>query len=154
MSNISDLIERYLKEMLADSERNQIEIQRSEVAVRFSCVPSQINYVLTTRFTAGHGYIVESRRGGGGYIKIVKVPFDGRVNLIQEICRIIGRTISQSDAEGLIKRLRDEGLITKREARVMIAAIKRDILRLGLPMRDELRALIVKSMFTELLRGE
>ena len=154
MSNISDLIERYLKEMLADSERNQIEIQRSEVAVRFSCVPSQINYVLTTRFTAGHGYIVESRRGGGGYIKIVKVPFDGRVNLIQEICRIIGRTISQSDAEGLIKRLRDEGLITKREARVMIAAIKRDILRLGLPMRDELRALIVKSMLTELLRGE
>jgi len=154
MSNISDLIERYLKEMLADSERNQIEIQRSEVAVRFSCVPSQINYVLTTRFTAGHGYIVESRRGGGGYIKIAKVHFDGRVNLIQEICRIIGRTISQSDAEGLIKRLRDEGLITKREARVMIAAIKRDILRLGLPMRDELRALIVKSMLTELLRGE
>jgi transcriptional regulator CtsR len=154
MSNMSDLIEHYLKKLLAGSERNQIEIQRSELAIRFSCVPSQINYVLTTRFTIGHGYIVESRRGGGGYIKIVKVHFDGSVNLIQEICRIIDHSISQTDAEGLIKRLRNEGLVTKREARVMIAAINRDILRLGLPMRDELRALIVKAMVTELLREE
>ncbi|MCL6639141.1 MAG: CtsR family transcriptional regulator [Firmicutes bacterium] len=154
MSNISDLIERYLKKLLSESGRNEIEIQRSELAVRFSCVPSQINYVLATRFSTGHGYIVESRRGGGGYIKIVKVPFDKRANLVQEICRIIERSISQADAEGLIKRLRDEGLITLREARLMHSAVRRDILRLGLPARDELRASILKAMVTELLRSE
>lgn len=154
MSNISNLIERYLLSLLADSEKNRIEIQRSELAVRFNCVPSQINYVLSTRFTTGHGYIVESRRGGGGYIKIIRIPFDKKVDQIQEICRIIGDFISQADAEGLIERLHDEGLITDREKRLAGAAIKRDILRLGLPACDELRAAILKSMVTAMLRGD
>ncbi|MCL6559980.1 MAG: CtsR family transcriptional regulator [Firmicutes bacterium] len=152
MSNISDLIERYLKELLAASARGMIEIRRNELAEQFNCVPSQINYVLATRFTTGHGYVVESRRGGGGFIRIVKIPLDERVDLILELCRIIGDSISQADAEGLIRRLRDEELITRREAALMRSVVKRDILRLGLPMRDELRALALKAMITAILK--
>lgn len=152
MSNISNLIERYLKELLADSPHDYVEIQRSELAIRFDCVPSQINYVLTTRFSTGHGYIVESRRGGGGYIRIVKLPLDQRVDLILDICNLIGDSISQTEAEGLIKRLLEEELVSLREARVMRAVMGRDILRLSLPVRDQLRALILKAMVTAVLR--
>lgn len=153
MSNISDLIEGYLKKLLQNSPNNYVEVQRSELAVRFNCVPSQINYVLTTRFSTGHGYIVESRRGGGGYIRIVKFPLDAKADLILEICEIIGDAISQADSEGLIKRLHEEGLITRREAGVMIAAVNRDNLKLGLPYRDQLRAHLLKSMITSVLRN-
>lgn len=153
MSNISDLIEHYLKKLLANSPEDYVEVQRSELAVRFNCVPSQINYVLTTRFSTGHGYIVESRRGGGGYIRIVKIPLDQRADLILEICDLIGDSISQAEAEGLIERLLEEDLISRREARVMRAAMGRDTLRLGLPVRDQLRALVLKAMVTAVLRG-
>jgi transcriptional regulator CtsR len=153
MSNISNLIERHLKKLLADSIQDYIEIQRSELASRFNCVPSQINYVLTTRFSAGRGYIVESRRGGGGFIRIVKLPLNQRVDLILEISNLIGDTISQNDAEGLIRRLLEEELITRREARLMSAAIKgSSTLRLNLPARDKLRALVLKAMVTAVLR--
>lgn len=152
MSNISDLIELYLKKLLADSSRDYVEVQRSELAERFNCVPSQINYVLTTRFSTGHGYIVESRRGGGGYIRIVKIPLDQRADLILDICDLIGDSIPQTEAEGLIGRLMEEELISPREARVMRSAMGRDILRLGLPVRDQLRALVLKAMVTAVLR--
>ncbi len=152
VSNISDLIENYLKKLLKDSPHNSVEIQRSELAVRFNCVPSQINYVLTTRFSTGQGYIVESRRGGGGYIRIVKFPLGKRAGLILEICNIIGDSISQSDSEGLVGRLEEEGLITKREARLIRAALSRESLRLGLPLRDQLRANLLKAMITAVLR--
>lgn len=152
MSNISDLVEHYLKELLAESPQDFVEIQRSELAIRFNCVPSQINYVLTTRFSTGHGYIVESRRGGGGYIRIVRIPLDQRVDLILDICDLIGDNISQREAEGLIERLLEEELVSLREARVMRAAMVRDILRLSLPVRDQLRALILKAMVTAVLR--
>ncbi|BAF58461.1 MAG: CtsR family transcriptional regulator [Pelotomaculum sp.] len=152
MSNISDLVEHYLKKLLADSPHNYIEVQRSELALRFNCVPSQINYVLATRFSTGQGYIVESRRGGGGFIRIVKIPFNQQAQLILDLCEIIGDSISQTEAEGLIKRLQEENLITRREARMMQAAIGRDTLRLVLPARDRLRALILKGMVTAVLR--
>ncbi|OPX89597.1 CtsR family transcriptional regulator [Pelotomaculum sp. PtaB.Bin117] len=152
MNNISDIIERYLKKLLAESIQDFIEIQRSELANRFNCVPSQINYVLTTRFSTGRGYIVESRRGGGGFIRIVKLPLDQRVDLVLDISNLIGDSISQNDAAGLIRRLLEEGLITQREARLMRAAVDGNILRINLPVRDRLRALLLKAMVTAVLR--
>ena len=73
MPNISDIIEQYLKQVLELSEREIVEIRRSEIADKFQCVPSQINYVINTRFTVERGYLVESKRGGGGFIRIAKV---------------------------------------------------------------------------------
>lgn len=152
MNNISDLIENYLKQLLAESS-NVVEVQRSDLAMRFSCVPSQINYVLTTRFSAGHGYFVESRRGSGGYIRIVKIPLDQSADLILNLCDIIGDSISQADADGVIGRLLEEKFISLREARVMAAAVDGNILRLSMPVRDKLRALLLKAMITTILRS-
>jgi len=95
---------------------------------------------------------VESRRGGGGFIRIVKLPLDQRADLILDISNLIGDSISQNDAAGLIRRLLEEELITRREARLMNAAISGDILRLNLTVRDKLRALILKAMVTAILR--
>jgi transcriptional regulator CtsR len=153
MNNISDLVENYLKQLLAESGNQYVEVQRSDLAMRFSCVPSQINYVLTTRFSAGHGYFIESRRGSGGYIRIVKIPLDQRADLILDLCAIVGDSISQADAEGVISRLFEENLISLREARVMQAAVDGNILRLGTPVRDKLRAHLLKAMITSILRS-
>lgn len=153
MNNISDLIESYLKQLLAESSSEFVEVQRSDLAIRFSCVPSQINYVLTTRFSAGHGYFVESRRGSGGYIRIVRIPLDRGADIVLDLCDIIGDSISQADADGVISRLLEEKLISLREARVMHAAVDGNILKLSMPVRDKLRALLLKAMIKSLLRG-
>lgn len=152
MSNISDIIESYLKELLAESIQDFIEFKRNELASRFNCVPSQINYVLTTRFPAESGYIVESRRGGGGFIRIVKVPMDQRVQVILEIDNLVGDTVSHLEAAGLIRRLREEELLTGREERLMLAAVDNNVLRVHQPVCDQLRALILKAMIIGMLR--
>jgi transcriptional regulator of stress and heat shock response len=121
--------------------------------MRFSCVPSQINYVLTTRFSAGHGYFVESRRGSGGYIRIVRIPLDNRADSILDLCAIVGDSISQADADGVIRRLLEEEFISLREARLMHAAVDGNILRLSMPDRDKLRALLLKAMIISILRS-
>ncbi|TEB08329.1 Transcriptional regulator CtsR [Pelotomaculum schinkii] len=152
MSNISDLIEQYLKSLISNSPKDFVEVQRSQLAMRFSCVPSQINYVLTTRFSAGHGYLVESRRGGGGYIRIVKIPLDQKVDLILDICDLIGDAISQHEAEGLLGRLVEEELISLREARIMQAAVGRYPQLLEAQTQEQLRAAVLKAMVTAVLR--
>lgn len=149
MRNISDLIEQHLKKLLSDSINDFIEIQRSELAGHFKCVPSQINYVLTTRFSTEQGYIVESRRGGGGFIRIVKLPLE---ELFLDISHLIGKAISQNDAAGLIRRLLEEDLITRREARLMLAAMDSNVLRVDLPAANQLRAAILKAMIVAVLQ--
>lgn len=153
MGSISALIERYLKELLSRSDSGCIEIQRNELAQRFSCVPSQINYVLSTRFGIEHGYIVESRRGGGGYIRITKVPVSQELNLVKELFNFVGDAIAEQPARGIIERLRREGLLTGREAAIIKAAISRQVLLLGLPARDQLRANILKNILITILPG-
>src|SRR5690606_12275077 len=100
MRNISDLIEQYLKQMLQDSSEGTVEIQRNELADRFSCVPSQINYVISTRFTLEKGYLVESKRGGGGYIRIQRIELPTYKTIHGHIRQTIGDRIDQSAAEG------------------------------------------------------
>ena len=73
MARLTDIIEKFIKEMISEDEENKVLIQRNELADQFRCAPSQINYVLSTRFTYAKGYIIESRRGGGGYISIKKI---------------------------------------------------------------------------------
>jgi len=151
LRNISDLIEQYLKHMLDDSEESAVEIQRNELADKFSCVPSQINYVISTRFTLEKGYMVESKRGGGGYIRIQRVDLPALKMIQYHIERTVGDSVDQSAAEGLIYQLQEAGLITKREANLLGAAIHRDTIALMLPMRDEMRARLLRSMLISLL---
>ncbi|CAI9387321.1 CtsR family transcriptional regulator [Niallia sp. Sow4_A1] len=150
MRNISDIIELYLKEVLEMSEKSLVEIKRSEIADKFECVPSQINYVINTRFTIEKGYVVESKRGGGGFIRIMKVQTHDHAHLIDQLLSLIQSRIPQNSAEDLILRLVEEDVINKREAKIMLSVIDRSVLYLELPYRDELRARLLKAMLTSL----
>lgn len=150
MRNISDIIEGYLKQIIELGGQGHIEIKRSELADKFQCVPSQINYVINTRFTAERGYLVESKRGGGGYIRILRVKAHSKIDLLDDMMNQINFGATQAMAEDIIYRLIDEQVISKREAKLMLAAIDRSTLRLQLPIRDELRSYILKSMLSTL----
>ncbi len=151
LRNISDLIEQYLKEILQNSPEGTVEIQRSELADKFSCVPSQINYVISTRFTLEKGYYVESKRGGGGYIRIQRVDLPSLEAVHKHIRQTIGERVDQTVAEGLIYQLRESGYLTTREAEMLKAAVSREVLALRLPLRDEIRARLLKSALLALL---
>ena len=146
MRNISDIIEGYLKEVIELDGQGHIEIKRNELAKQFACAPSQINYVINTRFTTEHGYYVESKRGGGGYIRILRVTIHSKKNLLDEMATQIGEAIAQLNAERIIYRLFEEEIITEREAILMKAAMDRATLQLGLPLRDQIRARIMQAM--------
>lgn len=148
--NISDIIEEYLKKVLEMSEREIVEIKRNEIADKFQCVPSQINYVINTRFTIEKGYVVESKRGGGGYIRIIKVQAYDSAHLIDQLLSIIENRISQNSAEDVIYRLVEEEVISTREAKIMLSVMDRSVLYIDLPYRDELRARMIKAMLTTL----
>jgi transcriptional regulator CtsR len=144
-NNISDVIEGYLKKILQQSQSGMVELQRSELADLFQCVPSQINYVIGTRFSMEHGYVVESKRGGGGYIRIRQVSL-GQEQPLVHIANSIGQSLSQREADGMIDRVAREGVISHREAAIMKAAIRRESLPIELPLRDEVRARLLTHM--------
>ncbi len=139
--------------MLKSGPSNSVEIQRSELADRFQCVPSQINYVISTRFTFEKGYVVESKRGGGGYIRIRKLDLKTDANALQAVIKLIGSQITQREAQGVIQRLREEGIITAREARMLEAAVSRDVLQTSVAERDQLRANLLSAMLRAILTG-
>jgi transcriptional regulator CtsR len=152
MRNISDIIEQYLKNILQKSPEHAVEIQRNDLADQFQCVPSQINYVISTRFTLEKGYLVESKRGGGGYIRIQRIRLPANEAMDQHIFKTIGESVDQSFAEGLIYQLEGAKLITPREAEIMKAAVSREVLAVKLPLRDEIRAKLLKAMLIALIR--
>jgi transcriptional regulator CtsR len=139
-----------LKQVLEISQKDILEIKRSEIADKFQCVPSQINYVINTRFTIERGYVVESKRGGGVYIRIMKVESQDSVQLINHLLSLIGSRVTQSMAEGVISRLMNEDVINEREAKIMMSVIDRSVIYIDLPDRDELRARILTAMLTTL----
>ncbi len=114
---ISDIIEKMLVQMLAE-EGGQLELRRNELAERIGCVPSQINYVITSRFTPERGYIIESRRGGGGYVRITKKMIHSDEYLMHLFCAI-GNEIDMKSATIYVIELLERGLITKREANII-----------------------------------
>lgn len=150
MSNITDIIERYLKQILQTQGQNMIEIKRSEIADQFQCVPSQINYVIKTRFTLEKGYIIESKRGGGGYIRIFRIEHQDESELIDELISMINPTVSQQTAINVVERLFEKEIITKREAKIILSAMDRTAIAIDLPYRDEVRARILTAILTSL----
>ena len=151
MATLSEIIEEFLKEMI-DNTNGVIEIQRNELANYFNCVPSQINYVISTRFTNDKGYYVESRRGGGGHIKIKRANIDKPKNYLMHIISSMGDSISQQSAEVFITNFVDYKAITKREASIIMAAIGNKMLvAIKTPERDRFRAYLFKNMLIGLL---
>jgi len=142
---ISDVIAGFINEMLKE-ENGIAELQRAELASRFNCVPSQINYVISTRFSPEHGYIVESRRGGGGYIRIRQVVMDHKILLMHTV-NAIGDSVDINTAEALIANLQRNNAIKKNEAKLIMSAISNNALRpISQFDRDTIRASILKQM--------
>lgn len=154
MKNMAELIAQQLETMLEQSPDGVIEIQRGALASQFACVPSQVTYVLATRFTQERGYLVESKRGGGGYIRVVKLPLDPRNALPKIIHAIAAGPLTQAQAEGYIQWLYREHLLTRREAMMLLAAVDRNVLELPVDLRDTMRSRLLSAMLMALMRAD
>lgn len=151
MRLLSDSIEEFIKTLMED-ETHVIELRRNELAEHFQCAPSQINYVLATRFTPDHGYVIESRRGGGGFIRIVRLASNSREELLQSLYQRIGTSISAGDAARIIEHLKMEKIINHDEASLMLAALSPQAVPLPLSMKDALCAGTLRSMILSLAK--
>lgn len=146
--NISDIIESFINERI-NGEGGYTEIRRNELAEHLGCVPSQINYVISTRFTTERGYTVESRRGGGGYISIKRVIYPAN-DTIMHIVKRVGSSIDFASAKAIIKSLYEYDVISRREAEIMISVLGDRVLPLGREQRNSLRATLLKNMLMQL----
>ncbi len=153
MSVLSDTIEQFIKELMSEYE-GKIELQRNELAQHFNCAPSQINYVLATRFTPEKGYIIESRRGGGGYIRVLRLSVDESDHLFRLVTTRIGESISERDAHDVICRLVDSKAVSRREGALMSAAVSDKSLGIPAMLKDRVRAGILKQLVLVLLSEE
>jgi transcriptional regulator CtsR len=156
MGNLADRIEAYLKNVLGEAEGGYIILQRGFLAEVFSCAPSQINYVLTTRFTAEKGYLVESRRGGGGYLRIVRLGFDQESNFHRLMQELLGEEISQTRAFNLLDNLFEEGVLTERETILLKGVLGDKTLKdfLNTAYAARLRARMLKEVLVSISRAD
>lgn len=153
MSTLANQIEIYLKKLLSATESGVLELKRSDLAEIFMCVPSQINYVLSTRFSSNQGYLVESRRGGGGYLRIIRLAMDNQPNITALLESGGERRVSRQAGEKLIDRLLEEGFLSKREGMIIKALIDNRILGCG-DDADGLRCDLINAVLLLLLRDD
>ena len=146
---ISDMIERIIKEMLKENE-GLAEFKRNDLALKFGCVPSQINYVITSRFTPEKGYTVESRRGGGGFIKITQVRFD-KSSYIMHFINAVGDSIDYNTTKVFLSNLYNHDIISEREARMILNITSDNLLREFAEKKDGLRAAVLKNAVLALI---
>lgn len=147
--NLSNMIASMIADMVSEQD-GYAEIRRNELAEKLGCVPSQINYVISSRFTPEHGYIVESRRGGGGYIRISRVRCDAGT-VVMHVINSIGDTIEPATVRAHLVNLHENGIVDTRSGKLMLAALSDSSLR-DVPQekRDAVRAKIFKNMLINL----
>ena len=150
---LSDTIEAFIKAML-EEEQTEVELKRNELAEYFHCAPSQINYVLSTRFTPDHGYVTSSQRGGGGCIRIVRVVRENGDRLSYLLRERIGESLSYRDAQALCVQLVECGSVSRGDAELMLSALSEQALSAPLPenVKDHLRARIMRNMLLCLMQ--
>lgn len=143
---ISDLIAGFLQDCLDETGDGVLEVQRGELAQKFNCVPSQINYVMSTRFSPERGYIVESRRGGNGYIRITRVQVD-RETLLMHVINSLGDSVDLPSARAILGNLTEAGALPEDLARTLLAAVGDKALgAVPRDLRDQVRADVLKNV--------
>jgi len=147
---ISDIIEEFIMSSLDDDDF--IELSRNDLAKFFSCVPSQINYVLNTRFTVNRGFVVESQRGGGGYIKLMRVQ-DNDNNFLKNALEICSSPLNIIQSQQLIKNMQERNLISNKEAEIIKGAVSGKALNNPINIENLLRANIMKQIILSLMKG-
>ena len=150
MARISDIIAQFINDMIEDKKDKEVIIQRNELADKFNCAPSQINYVLKTRFTSEKGYMIESRRGGGGYIIIKRIEYNNKEKQVEAINKAIGESLTYSAALLLLEHLYETNLITKRELEIVKISINDRTLS-NAEDKNKLRAEILKGIIMVIL---
>lgn len=152
---MSDAIAAYILHMMDAQADDTIEICRNELAGEIGCVPSQINYVLSSRFTPEKGYVVESRRGGGGYIRVRRIAFRSEISMLAHVVNSIGDSLVESAAVSIIQNLVDRDLLEPQTARAMCLAVSdRSYRSVPVELRDTLRADVMKNMLTAVALSE
>lgn len=152
MSNLAELIEQYLRQMLM--QQKVIELQRRELARMFRCAPSQINYVLETRFTFNRGYMIESKRGGGGYIRITRIQSPTEESLPELVERIIPDELSLDDALTILQELVDRRMIEPQEAQLAGKMMDREFSDLPEQYGDSMRSRFLKAILVMMMSKE
>lgn len=148
---ISDLIAEMIEKMINDGE-GKTEIKRNDLAERLGCVPSQINYVITSRFTPERGYIIESRRGGGGYIRIIRKQM-GRDEYLMHFLYAIGETLDEREAKAFLGNLYDKEILSEREYRLLSSCVSTASLgSLPAEMRNTARADMMRHIILTLMK--
>lgn len=151
MARISDTIEKFIKNLLAEQNSNELLIQRNEIANKFNCAPSQINYVLTTRFTYEKGYVIESKRGGGGCIVIKKMIYEENTSTqLDNINKAIGECVTYSNALSIINHLQEINIISNGEYNIIKISINDRTLS-SADNKNRIRADILRGMITVIL---
>ena len=151
MSSLSKQIEEYIKALLEQESAGVVEIQRNFLSEYFHCVPSQINYVLSTRFTPVQGYMVETRLGGGGFVRIVSLQLEDDDDIQDALTEAVGDTLTQSDSEGLTEYLYQQGVISQREMLLFNSMLKDRVLTgLEKGQRDTVRASMMQHLLAML----
>ena len=152
MANVSDIIENFILSTMGNAD--DINLSRNELADFFNCAPSQINYVLTTRFNLNRGYIIQSQRGGGGFIKIVKLKDFDNHYVYKIIEENLNKPISYKDALYILEDLVSKSFINKTQARAISYGLTDKALSNPIKMEGQLRANILKSFLINVLRGD
>lgn len=146
--SMSDHIEAFIKQHL--ETKKHLEIKRSDIADHFDCVPSQINYVIKTRFTQEQGYLVESKRGGGGYIRILKINIVDECDQINQLIDLVGDRINQRNGIHIIQNLVENSIITKREATLILSVIEKSVLHTFCESEQFARAQLLRTFLEQL----
>lgn len=154
MSTLASRIERYIKDMMDAAEMNYLELKRKDLAEVFSCVPSQINYVLETRFRDEQGYHVVSRRGAGGYFQIIRLDVADNKEMKNLIAAVSETEMDFKKAEGFLGRLLEEDVINKNEYMLIMSMINHQSLAAAAETEDRVRAAMMKNVLITLLRAD
>ena len=156
MSNLTRVIEQYINELLdAGSGEPSVSLRRKELAESFGCVPSQINYVLRSRFTPEKGYLVESQRGGHGYIRVMRLSYDNPEDRLNHVEEIVGGSLSEQECKRLLVSLQERGLINARERLIIEVALRHadDLGRSEFDLSSYKRGVIQADMLKRILRS-
>lgn len=149
MQSVSDVIENFILSTLADDDA--VELSRNDLAKYFSCVPSQINYVLNTRFTLNKGFVIESARGGAGFVKVIRVDLSGN-DYLKSLLELCDKPMSVVEANQILDNLTNKKYLDENENNLLKRAISAKSLNNPLNMDNIIRTNILKEIIIELMK--
>lgn len=158
-SNLTKIIEDYIDQLLEENDEGCVSLRRKDLAERFGCVPSQINYVLRSRFAPENGFLVESQRGGHGYIRVIQLSFKNCDEEVTHLSDLVGSAITEQEARRLLVNLQNRELISPRERLIIEVSLRnqeenaRTLFDLSPYRRDIMRAELLKKHLTSLAMG-